>query len=160
MGSFTNITDIFSGGAAVCVIIYLIIQGIRYGITLKRESKLLIDEGHTKRSKREAIAKAKRQQEIIEVIETTIIPKLDNINDNIKKLSNSECDLLRREINIIYFRYLPYKKIPKEEKQQLISLFKDYQNLGGNSYVHDIYNTIMSWEVVQDYSDLKIDLRL
>ena len=155
MGSFTNITSIFSGAAAVCVIIYLIIQGIRYGITLKRESKLLIDEGNTKRTKREEIARAKRQQEIIEVIESTIIPKLDNIKDDIKKLSSSERDLLRREINIIYFKYLPYKKIPKEEKQQLIFLFQDYHNLDGNSYVQDIYNTIMSWEVVQDYSDLK-----
>ena len=155
MGSFTNITDIFSGVAAVCVIIYLIIQGIRYGITLKRESKLLIDEGNTKRTKREEIARAKRQQEIIEVIESTIIPKLDNIKDDIKKLSSSERDLLRREINIIYFKYLPYKKIPKEEKQQLIFLFQDYHNLDGNSYVQGIYNTIMSWEVVQDYSDLK-----
>lgn len=155
MESFTNITDIFSGAAAICVIIYLIIQGIRYGITLRREGKLLIDEGNTKRNKREEIAKAKRQQEIVEVIESTIVPKLDNIKDDIKKLSSSERDLLRREINIIYFRYLPYKKIPKEEKQQLIFLFQDYHNLDGNSYVQDIYNTMMSWEVVQDYSDLK-----
>ena len=155
MESFTIVTDIFSGAAAICIIVYLVVQGIRYGITLRRESKLLIDEGNIKRIKREEIAKAKRQQEIVEVIESTIVPKLDNIKNDIKKLSSSECDLLRREINTIYFKYLPYKKIPEEEKQQLIFLFRDYHNLGGNSYVKDIYNTMMSWEVVQNYSDLK-----
>lgn len=79
----------------------------------------------------------------------------DNIISKINLLTKSSNDMLRREIVKIYYRYLPYKKIPRFDKESLSKMTKDYFEQKGNSFVEDLYKEIKEWEVVESLEDLK-----
>lgn len=85
--------------------------------------------------------------------------KQDEVNNNIVSeinlLTKSSNDILRREIVKIYYRYLPYKKIPRFDKESLLKMVNDYFEQKGNSFIQDLYNEIKEWEVVESIEDLK-----
>lgn len=58
-------------------------------------------------------------------------------------ISEAILDLLRDDITRIYFRYIGKGELPAYEKQNLVTLFERYTKMGGNSYIHNIYDELM-----------------
>lgn len=54
---------------------------------------------------------------------------------------------LRHSITNIYERYKNEKKFPTHVKEDLFSLFEQYEKLGGNHYVKQIVEEMKGWEV-------------
>lgn len=52
----------------------------------------------------------------------------------------------RHSITNIYEKYKEEKKLPGYVKQDLCSLYEQYEKLGGNSYVHMIVAEMQSWD--------------
>lgn len=80
-------------------------------------------------------------------------------NEKIDKLVTSSNDLLRETIINIYYRYLPYRKIPAYRMQYFLKLYADYHGQGGNSFVDDIYHAVTSWTVVQTEEEVKGEVK-
>ena len=53
---------------------------------------------------------------------------------------------LRHSITTIYEEYKSRKKFPIHTKEDLFSLYEEYERLGGNSYIHTIVNEMKTWE--------------
>ncbi len=58
-------------------------------------------------------------------------------------ISAAMLDLLRDDITRIYFQYISQKELPAYEKQNLAILFERYTKMGGNAYIHNIYDELM-----------------
>jgi hypothetical protein len=58
-------------------------------------------------------------------------------------------DLLRSNINHMYFKYEASQKIPIFEKENLIKMYGSYKTIGGNSYIDHLYEIMMSWDSFQ-----------
>lgn len=58
-------------------------------------------------------------------------------------ISEAILDLLRDDITRIYFQYIGKKELPAYEKQNLVTLFEQYKKMGGNAYIHNVYNELM-----------------
>lgn len=56
--------------------------------------------------------------------------------------------LLRNTITHIYFEYKDDKKFPHFEKENVLSLFEQYERLGGNSYIKSIVAEMKAWEEI------------
>lgn len=78
----------------------------------------------------------------------------EKLNSKIDLLTKSSNDLLRMDMNEIYYRYLPYKKILDYDRKCFIKLYDDYVEQGGNSYIQDINTELRSWEIVATKEDL------
>lgn len=74
-------------------------------------------------------------------------------NEKIDKLITSSNDILRKELVAIYYRCLPYKKIPVYTKKSFMKLYHDYHDQGGNSFIDEIYEEVKDWEVVETEED-------
>ena len=63
-------------------------------------------------------------------------------------------DLLRIEINKIYYKYNRYRKIRRYDKENCAKMVEDYTAQGGNSYVHELWEEICEWEVVSTWEEV------
>jgi hypothetical protein len=88
--------------------------------------------------------------------------KIDQIQEQQNvMLEKQECliqcnvDLLRSDINKLYFKYLPAMKLPIFEKENLIKMYTSYKKFGGNTYVDAIYKDMLHWEPFQ--KEIKIE---
>ena len=81
------------------------------------------------------------------------------INNNINKLINSSNDMLRKELVDIYYKFLPYKKIPVYIKKTFMRLYEDYHLQGGNSFIEEVYKEVISWETVDDEEEIKREVK-
>lgn len=69
------------------------------------------------------------------------------INDNNEKWEEINLVELRHSITEIYYEYCDQKSFSHNMKEDVCSLYAAYVKLGGNSYVHEIYEEMMDWEV-------------
>ena len=154
--NFTDLVQI-CGGALIAI--YALFQAFikvfgNVGVLKKRKDE------------KEAQEKAKRQTEYREqmgvLIEELIIPIINDIketnasqDESLKQLKESSNDMLRREITNIYYKYLPYKRIPRYTKEELFHLVNDYQKQGGNTFVKEIFDEMKTWEIVQKEEDVE-----
>lgn len=53
---------------------------------------------------------------------------------------------IRHSLTEIYYRYQKEKIFPHNIKQDVCFLFEAYESLGGNSYVHELYEEMMTWK--------------
>lgn len=81
--------------------------------------------------------------------------KMTEILDQQDCIIHCNQDLLRSQINYLYFKYLPVKKLPIFEKENLIKMYASYKRLGGNSYIDHLYTELMSWEPFQKEINVK-----
>ena len=153
-----NFTDLVQICGGILIAIYALFQAFikvfgNVGVLKKRKDE------------KEAQENIKREKECREqmgiLIEELVIPivndiKKANINqdESLKQLKESSNDMLRREIANIYYKYLPYKKIPRYTKEELFHLVGDYQKQGGNSFVEEIFEEMKTWEIVQTEEDI------
>jgi len=55
---------------------------------------------------------------------------------------------LRNDIVSIYYKYLPEKKIPSYQMENLAALYSRYKVLTDNTFVKKIYKEMENWEVI------------
>jgi len=65
-----------------------------------------------------------------------------------ERIDNANRCLLRSKIVDIYYRYKECGKIRQYQRENLDLLYAGYKELGGNSFVDTIYETMKEWEVV------------
>ena len=85
--------------------------------------------------------------------------RIGEINNNINKLINSSNDMLRKELVDIYYKFLPYKKIPVYTKKTFMRLYEDYHLQGGNSFIEEVHKEVISWETVDDEEEIMREVK-
>lgn len=82
--------------------------------------------------------------------------QLDDIQVSINLLNESQLDMMRYNMNKIYYKYRPFKKILSADKKAFIKIYKDYKSMDGNTWIDALYAELKDWEIVEDESELKI----
>lgn len=101
-----------------------------------------------------AIKQPKRSDQEVQDLVLKAIEKSDlnqnfkDINERLDSHLESQLCILRHQITGIYYKYLENKKIPAHTKQDLCYLYEQYEKLGGNSYVKQIYLEMQNWEEI------------
>lgn len=72
--------------------------------------------------------------------------KINKIVEKIKGADKTDTALLRNAITSIYFQYKDIKQIPHYQKENVLSLYEQYERLGGNSYIKNVIKEIQDWE--------------
>lgn len=89
------------------------------------------------------------QELVLKAIEKSDLnQKFKDINDRLDSHLESQLSILRHEITEIYYKYLENKEIPAHTKQDLCYLYEQYEKLGGNSYVKQIYLEMQNWKEI------------
>ena len=89
------------------------------------------------------------QDLVLKAIEKSdLSQKFKDINDRLDSHLESQLCLLRHQITEIYYKYLENKEIPAHTKQDLCYLYEQYEKLGGNSYVKQIYLEMQNWKEI------------
>ena len=57
-------------------------------------------------------------------------------------------------MNKMYYKYHPYKKILDADKKAFIKIYKDYKDMDGNTWIDALYAEVITWEIVEDESEL------
>ena len=83
--------------------------------------------------------------------------ELMTIQKTVKQLNDSSMDVMRYDMNKIYYKYRPYKKILDCDKKAFIKFYTDYHEMGGNTWIDSLYKEVVTWEIVEDERELKID---
>lgn len=105
----------------------------------------------------------KRQEAIIDSLEEIkglVLDqqhKFDEIQKSVDLLNTSQMDLMRYNMNRLYYKYRPFKKILDCDKKAFMKLYTDYHDMGGNTWIDTLHSEVMTWEIVQDESELKVD---
>lgn len=73
--------------------------------------------------------------------------KLGNIEQRLSLDKDATICALRHSITKIYEEYKNKKVLPINIKEDLCSMYESYANLGGNSFVHTIYEEMIEWDV-------------
>ena len=81
--------------------------------------------------------------------------EIKHIQQSIDQLNESQMDVMRYDINRLYYKYRPFKKILDCDKKAFIKLYNDYHAMGGNTWIDMLYEEVINWEIVQDESELK-----
>lgn len=69
------------------------------------------------------------------------------IDVNHAEMNKALLSMMRNDIKDIYYRNKDDKKLKEYERQSLDYLASGYAEMGGNSFVEDIYNEMRKWEV-------------
>jgi phenylalanyl-tRNA synthetase alpha subunit len=78
---------------------------------------------------------------------TQLDEKIDEMKAQTDQHKNIAIVELRHSITEVYYQYCDKKSFSHNVKEDVCSLYEAYSKLGGNSYVHEIYEEMMSWEV-------------
>lgn len=70
--------------------------------------------------------------------------QIDSYREETREINKSE---LRHSITQIYFQNLNTKTLDLRTKDDLCSLYAAYSSIGGNSFAHELYEEMMSWQV-------------
>lgn len=80
--------------------------------------------------------------------------QLAEISRTINLLNQSQLDMMRYDMNKIYYKYRPFKKILSADKKAFIKIYKDYKDMDGNTWIDTLYSEVITWEIVEDESEL------
>lgn len=81
--------------------------------------------------------------------------QITSIKASIEKLSDAQMDIMRYDMNRIYYKYRPYKKILDCDKKAFLKFYQDYHGMGGNTWIDGLYNEVKDWEIVKDEKELE-----
>ena len=81
--------------------------------------------------------------------------KSEKIQESMNLINISQMDLMRYNMNRLYYKYRPFKKILECDKKAFMKIYEDYHNQGGNTWIDTLYSEVTNWEPVQDESELK-----
>lgn len=85
---------------------------------------------------------------IADIVKEATKDEFDKIHAFIDKTEKTDLTTLRHEITLIYEKYRDKKEIPMRMRENLCSLYEDYVQRGGNSYVKTIYEEMLDWKVI------------
>lgn len=81
--------------------------------------------------------------------------QLEEIQQTSKMLKTSQLDLLRYDMNRLYYKYRPYKKMLDCDKKAFMKFYIDYHDAGGNTWIDTLYEEVKEWGIVHDEDELK-----
>lgn len=85
---------------------------------------------------------------IADIVKEATKDEFDKIHAFIDKTEKTDLTTLRHEITLIYEKYRDKKEIPMRMRENLCSLYEDYVQRDGNSYVKTIYEEMLDWKVI------------
>lgn len=89
-------------------------------------------------------------KEIKEAVEG-LSQKIDNMDTRIEDYRHETREInksaLRHSITEIYYKHCDEKMLDMNTKNDLCSLYEAYTSIGGNSFVHELYEEMMSWQI-------------
>lgn len=93
---------------------------------------------------------------IEELKEITLDQGVDikRIQDKVDLINDAQMDVMRFNMNQIYYKYRPYKKILDCDKKAFMKFYNDYHSMGGNTWIDSLYNELKEWDIVEDESEL------
>ena len=77
------------------------------------------------------------------------------MQESLDLLNASQLDMLRYNMNKLYYKYRPFKKILNADKKAFIKLYNDYKLMHGNTWIDTLYAEVKDWPIVEDESELK-----
>lgn len=80
--------------------------------------------------------------------------QLSEIQDSIDLLNQSQLDIMRYNMNKIYYKYRPYKKILSADKKAFIKIYNDYKSMDGNTWIDSLYAEVKEWPIVEEEQEL------
>lgn len=80
--------------------------------------------------------------------------QLDEIQDAIDLLNQSQLDMMRYNMNKIYYKYREYKKILSADKKAFIKIYNDYKTMHGNTWIDQLYAELKDWPIVEEEQEL------
>ena len=126
-----------------------------------------LDQTSGRKQKRKEKEEEERQeftQHIMEAISPVIDPLKETVNEikvinqeqteQLKNLTTSEKDTLRKMIMDIYNTYEDTRALPEAVREQLDELYKDYKTLRGNSYIDKYYARMEKWETIPSHETM------
>lgn len=153
--TFSDIANAIGGILVLIFATYQICEKIfnNYGLFKKiKQKKEQMEEEKIKKHFKNFLDNASK--EILDPLVEEFYQANRKQEETLKNLLNSSNDILRRNITKIYYKYLPYKKIPRYIKEELFILYKDYRNQSGNSFVKEIFEEMIDWQIVNSEKDI------
>ena len=80
--------------------------------------------------------------------------QLKDLQASVDKITDAEMDILRYNMNRIYYKYHPYKKILSADKKAFLKLYNDYKAMEGNTWIDELYKDLENWPIVSNEEDL------
>lgn len=90
------------------------------------------------------------EEEIKEAVEG-LSQKIDSIDTRIENYRHETREInrsaLRHSITEIYYKHCDEKMLDMNTKNDLCSLYEAYNSIGGNSFAHELYEEMMTWQI-------------
>lgn len=86
---------------------------------------------------------------IVPLILGFLIATLKNYRKKNDGLKNGVMTMLQSNLTNTFFYYEPFKKIPDYVYKNFLNELKAYEDLGGNDYIHTIFEHMKSWEITR-----------
>lgn len=142
--SANTIANVVGGTLVLIFLIWQIIQKVSESFGWFEKQK----------SKRQEKQHLELERDVSKIIKEKILPpimeKMEAINaqqsHQLNCLINSSNDMLRANLNAIYYKYLPQKKMPAHDWKLVTLLYRDYKSQDGNTYIDEIYFEMRDWE--------------
>ena len=80
--------------------------------------------------------------------------QLTQMQESLDLLNSSQLDILRYNMNKLYYKYRPYKKMLNADKKAFIKLYNDYKLMHGNTWIDALYAEVKDWPIVEDEQEL------
>lgn len=120
-----------------------------------QDTRRLEDEEMAQTIKDSVVAAVSDKIEELKEITLDQGTELKHIQQSIDLLNASQLDLMRYNMNGLYYKYRPYKKILDCDKKAFIKFYNDYHSMGGNTWIDTLYEEVIHWEIIHDESELK-----
>lgn len=65
----------------------------------------------------------------------------------LKKAKDGDMCVLRQLMLDIYYRYKDTQVIPQYEAQNFVKMYEAYKARGGNSFIDEVHNHVVTWEL-------------
>jgi len=72
-----------------------------------------------------------------------------SVDENHKQMNKALVNLTKESITKIYYDNLDDKTLKEYERESLDALFDGYVEMGGNTFVKDIYSQMRNWKVIR-----------
>lgn len=77
--------------------------------------------------------------------------KIDSMDTRIEDYRHETREInksaLRHSITEIYYKHCDEKMLDMNTKNDLCSLYEAYNSIGGNSFAHELYEEMMTWQI-------------
>ena len=80
--------------------------------------------------------------------------QLEYLQESVDLLNLSQMDLMRYNMNALYYKYRPFHQILDVDKKAFIKFYNDYHTMGGNTWIDELYKEVITWPIVEDESEL------